>query len=278
MTCRLKIAAKLTHPFLNAAPLWPDNHPPDHKSLHPVMKYKLLPLYIPLRGMSQHPCKLESGGLVIVFCQTKAVSKQEWSGFQPVVLWAYWPGTQRKAAAVVSPGWSASRLRPGAPLWSFFSPSALWLCVSVPKCGPSGCCQADHGNCCELPRLSVSTYILFPEEGEGKELKEKRKTMNERWEEGGGGYNRGMEQVHSSTFTKHVRRGNCKPSKIQTSNFLKQGFPSPSSSYTTTTSSFNSSPSPWPCSGLSEGIICGGILKGRNPGIIQRGKCRWWNI
>lgn len=123
MTCHLKIAAKLIHPSLNAAPLWPDNHPPHHGSLHPVMKCKLLPLYIPLSGMRQLPCKLKSGGLVIVFCQTKAFSKQEWSSFQPVVSWAYRPGAQREAtAAAVSPDWSASRLSPGAPLWSLFSP------------------------------------------------------------------------------------------------------------------------------------------------------------
>ncbi len=40
--------------------------------------------------------------------------------------------------------------------------------------GPSGCCQADHGSCCELAQLTVSTYMpLFPKEGEIKEEKEK---------------------------------------------------------------------------------------------------------
>lgn len=79
-------------------------------------------------------------------------------------------------------------------------------------CGPSGCFQADHGSCCELAQLSVSTYMpLFPKEGERKEEKERRETEDGRR---GAGYNRGMEQAHSSTCTKHVRRGNCKPSKI----------------------------------------------------------------
>lgn len=44
-------------------------------------------------------------------------------------------------------------------------------------CGPSGCCQADHGSCCELARLSVSTYMpLFSKGGERKEEKERRET------------------------------------------------------------------------------------------------------
>lgn len=65
MTCFLKIAAKLTHPFPQAALLWPDNPTtttttPRNESLHPVIKCTLLPLYIPLGGMSQLPCKLES--------------------------------------------------------------------------------------------------------------------------------------------------------------------------------------------------------------------------
>lgn len=134
----LKIESKLTHPSLTA---FPTPLPPS-RSLHPVMKCKLLPLYIPPRGMSQLPCKLESEGLLIVLCQTKAVSKQKWSSFQPVVIWAYRPGTWREttAAAAVSPGWSASRLRPGAPLWCLFFFSlcgdCVHVCVCVPMCGP----------------------------------------------------------------------------------------------------------------------------------------------
>lgn len=195
MTCYLKIATKLTHPSLNTAPLWPDNHPPHHRSLHPVMKCKLLPLYIPLTGMSQLPCKLESGGLVIVFCQTKAVSKQEWSSFQPLVSWAYRLRGRREASAALSPGWSASRLGPGAPLYSpssFLSFCRLCAGASVyePMCRPSGCCQTDHGSCCELALLSVSTYrpLLCKKKLKTK-VKERRETGEGRREFTTGNWN-----------------------------------------------------------------------------------------
>lgn len=153
--------------------------------------------------MSQLLCKLESGGLVIVLSQTKAVSKQEWSSFQLVVSWAYRLRGPREAGTALSPGWSASRLGPGAPLCSLSSfLFQLWLCacaaVYVPMCGPSGCCQADQGSCCELALLSVYLQTSAPK----RRVKERRDTG---WEEGG--YNWELEWVHSSTCTKHVCRG-----------------------------------------------------------------------
>lgn len=90
-----------------------------------------------------------------------------------------------------------------------FTLSVVTVHVCLPMCGPSGCCQADHGSCFELARLSVSTYmLLFPKDGERKEEKERRETGGEE-----GGNNRGMERAHFSMCTKHVRRGTCKPSK-----------------------------------------------------------------
>lgn len=57
-------------------------------------------------------------------------------------------------------------------------------------CGPSGCCQAVHGSCCELARLSVPTYMpLFPKEG--KKKGGEGKEVDRGYEEGG--YNTGME-------------------------------------------------------------------------------------
>lgn len=173
--------------------------------------------------MSQLPCKLESGGLVIVFCQTKAVSKQERSSFQLVVSRVYRPGAWREAAAsaaAVSPGWSASRLSPRALLWSLFFSSLLWLCVCVCMCAHVWTLRLLSGrsrSCCELARLSVSTYMtLFPKEGQRKEEKERRETRDG----SRGGYNRGMERAHSSTCTKHVRRELQAQQDSQTSNFL----------------------------------------------------------
>lgn len=64
------------------------------------------------------------------------------------------------------------------------------MSVCVPMCGPSGCCQADHGSCYELAQLSVSTYMpLFSKEGERKEEKERREMgvgaggLQQRWSE-----------------------------------------------------------------------------------------------
>lgn len=134
----LKIESKLTHPSLTAFPTLP----PPPGSLHPIMKCKLLPLCIPPRGMSQLPCKLESEGLLIVLCQTKAVSKQKWSSFRPVVIWAYRAGDLEgnyccrccvtRLECLKAPSW-------GPTFVSFFHSlcgDCVHVCVCVPMCGP----------------------------------------------------------------------------------------------------------------------------------------------
>lgn len=142
-TC-LKIESKLTHPALPAFPVLAGK-PPPLGCLHPIMKCKLLPLCIPLIGMRQLPCKLESEGLLIVFSQTKAVSKQSRAASDWWLFGLSGLGkretTAAAAPAAVSPGWSASRLSPGALLWSFslFSLSEVTVCMCVyvrPCVGP----------------------------------------------------------------------------------------------------------------------------------------------
>lgn len=87
MTCRLKIATKLTHPSLKAAPLWPDDHLPNHWSLHPSMKCRLLPLYIPPRGMSQLPCKLERGGLSLFSARQRQQANRSRTASNHWLVW-----------------------------------------------------------------------------------------------------------------------------------------------------------------------------------------------
>lgn len=147
---------------------------PNYWSLNTVMKCKLLLLYIPLRGMRQLPYKLERRGLVPLFSPEKG-QLANMSGAASSRWLARLPGygDQREATAAVSPGWSASRLRPRAPLWSLLFLTLLWLFASesvcLHLCGPSGCCQADHGSCCESAQLTVSTYIpLSPPPKKGR--------------------------------------------------------------------------------------------------------------
>lgn len=89
-------------------------------------------------------------------------------------------------------------------------------------CGPSGCCQADHGSCCELARLSVSTYMpLFPKEGARKQEKERRETGD------------GKRGVTTERWSKRIPQcaqnvsagGTASPARFTDSNFLKQDSP-----------------------------------------------------
>lgn len=180
------------------------------------MKCKLLPLCIPPRGMSQLPCKLESEGLLIVLCQTKAVSKQKWSSFRPVVIWAYRAGDLEgnyccrccvtRLECLKAPSW-------GPTFVSFFHSlcgDCVHVCVCVPMCGPWGYCQTDHGSWCELGRLSVSTYMpLFTKRGERKEEKERRESRDVRWGVTTEGWSKRIPQ-----HAQNMSAGGCKPSKI----------------------------------------------------------------
>lgn len=180
------------------------------------MKCKLLPLCIPLRGMRQLPCKLESKGLLIVFSQTKAVSKQSRAASDRWLFGLSGLGkretTAAAAPAAVSPGWSASRLSPGALLWSFsfflsLRGDCVHVCLCAPMCGPAGYCQADHGSWCELACLSVSTYMLL--------LSKKRRKKGRRGDVTWGSCNTGMEQ-QIPQHAGNMAAGGCQPSEIRT--------------------------------------------------------------
>lgn len=173
------------------------------------MKCRLLPLYIPPRGMSQLPCKLERGGLSLFSAKQKQQANRSRTASNH---WLVWLSSQGGAAAA-SQGWSASRIRRRALYRFLFFPaiSILYYCghVSVPMCRPSGCCQADHGKCRKLAWLCAFTYVsLFPKEEKERKQKERSETR-----ESGAGLQQ-RNGVNSLTCIKHVRRGNYKHSKI----------------------------------------------------------------
>lgn len=90
MTYRLKIAAKLTHPTLGAAPLWPDKRPQDRGALHPVMKCKLFPAVHSTRTEEPTPLQIREQGARYCLPPNKG-SQQIRSEWLPTnVLWVSW--------------------------------------------------------------------------------------------------------------------------------------------------------------------------------------------
>lgn len=162
------------------------------------MKCKLFPLYIPLGGMSQLLSKLKSRGFVIVFFQTKAFSTKEMNSFQPVFHWTYWLHSQREAAAAaVSPGWSASRLRLGAPLQPLcvFSVSVRCNCIYVYVCpcvGPQAVVRQITGAVVCLPGcLSLPTDLCSL-----KKVKERKRRQ--------GGALNGRREFTTESCSEHI--------------------------------------------------------------------------
>lgn len=167
-------------------------------------------------------------------------------------------------------------LGPYFGLFSFFSPLSPWwhVCIGVctyfiraPMCGPSGYCQADFRSWCDV---SPAVYVHLRVSAHLKEVGRRRDGSQRGCNIGG--CNRGVEQQ----IPKHawnLAAGGCKPSKIHSKDIRP-----------TTTTPLSLSPSPPPPTAphhyllppshgaLSEGIICGGIPRSRNPGIIQKGE------
>lgn len=173
------------------------------------MKCRLLPLYIPPRGMSQLPCKLERGGLSLFSAKQRQQANRSRTASNHWLVWLSSQGGQLLRHKVGVPqGFVAGPLI----AFSFFPAiSILYYCghVSVPMCRPSGCCQADHGKCRELAWLCAFTYVsLFPKEEKERKQKERSETR-----ESGAGLQQ-RNGVNSLTCIKHVRRGNYKHSKI----------------------------------------------------------------
>lgn len=131
----------------------------------------------------------------------------------------------REAATALSPGWSASRLPPGASLWSLFCCDCVYVWAPRLLSGRSR-------ECCKQAWLLVSTYMpLFPKEGEGKKEKGKKE----------------IERAHSSIEQNVSAGGTASPARFTDSQLPKTRLPSSPSP------SSSSSPPPPPL--LGPGVV-----------------------
>lgn len=132
----LKIESKLAQP---SSPCTPPQ-PPE-------------PWWLPFNRMNPLPCNLQTKGLFIVTCQTKAVSKHKRSSHQQLLICVYVPGPRREAAAVFQPSGVPLGSVPG-PRFGLYFPSLGRLMLACPCVGPRAVVRQG--------RLSVSSYNMHP--------------------------------------------------------------------------------------------------------------------
>lgn len=103
--------------------------------------------------MNPLPCNLQTKGLFIVTCQTKAVSKHKRSSHQQLLICVYVPGPRWEAAAVFQRSGVPLGSDPG-PRFGLYFPSLGRLMLACPCVGPQAVVRQG--------RLSVSSYNTHP--------------------------------------------------------------------------------------------------------------------
>lgn len=103
--------------------------------------------------MNPLPCNLQTGGLFIGTCQTKAVSKHKRSSHQQLLICVYVPGPRREAAAAFQRSGVPLGSVPG-PRFGLYFPSLGRLMLACPCVGPQAVVRQGW--------LSVSSYNRHP--------------------------------------------------------------------------------------------------------------------